>query len=272
MPRKAEADLRQSEESLAEAARMRAEFVAVVSDELRTPLTNILGYAEMLVEGDVGELSLRQLKALAVVDRNAHRLLGLVDDLLLLARLGRVELGQAHEAADVAELVEHAVAELWPSLVGRDLTLAVTVAEDVGAVDGRRDQLKRVLVNLLANAVKHTPDGGGVIVTASRCSTHVTLRVADTGIGIDMADQQQVFEPFVGTRFTRRFAGDGAGLGLATVRAIVDAHDGGITIVSAPGAGTSVSVDLPVRAAPAAGGPMRIAEARPELDDEKRPA
>jgi two-component system phosphate regulon sensor histidine kinase PhoR len=114
---------------------------------------------------------------------------------------------------------------------------------------GDRDQLERVLVNLISNAVKYTPDGGEISIAASKAADTVVLTVHDTGDGIAAADQAHLFEPFFRAEAAQRSTVQGTGLGLAIVRSIVSAHEGEAELVSVPGEGTTVTVQLPLAAA-----------------------
>lgn len=224
----------------------RADFISSVSHELRTPLTSVTGYAEMLLDGDAGPLGPEQEKMVKTIDRNARRLLDLVEDILTVARMDVGVHRLAPESVDIGALVEAAVDAVRPSLVARSLSLRIDVPPFIGTVHADRSQLERVLLNLLSNAVKFTPKGGRITVGADRTAENVTLSVTDTGMGIPIAEQPRMFQRFFRSSTSRDEVIPGTGLGLSIVKAIVGAHGGSIDFESTPGRGTTFRVELPV--------------------------
>jgi signal transduction histidine kinase len=223
--------------------RMRDAFVATVSHELRTPLTSISGFLEMMQEEeqDLGESGKRYLD---VIRRSTNRLHALVEDLLLIAQIeaSRVELQLA--PVDVAELTSRAVEAIRPTADDKGVTLDV-VSDHPPLVRGDSNRLTQVLDNLVSNAVKFTNDGGTVSVSISAEGGDVRLVVADTGIGVALEEQGQVFSRFFRASTATRLAIPGTGLGLAISRALVEQHGGTITFASQEGEGTQVVVTLP---------------------------
>jgi signal transduction histidine kinase len=223
--------------------RMRDAFVATVSHELRTPLTSISGFLEMMQEEehDLGESGKRYLN---VIRRSTNRLHALVEDLLLIAQIEarRVELQLA--PVDVAELTSRAVEAIRPTADDKGVTLDV-VTDHPPMVRGDSNRLTQVLDNLVSNAVKFTNDGGTVSVTIGAENSAVRLVIADTGIGVPLEEQGQVFSRFFRASTATRLAIPGTGLGLAISRALVEQHGGTITFVSQEGKGTQVVVTLP---------------------------
>lgn len=224
----------------------RADFISSVSHELRTPLTSVTGYAEMLLDGDAGALTAEQEKMVKTIDRNARRLLDLVEDILTVARMDVGVHRLSPEPVEVAALVEAAVDAVRPSLVARSLSLRVDIPPLVGKVNADRRQLERVLLNLLSNAVKFTPPGGRITVGADRAGDTLTLSVIDTGMGIPIAEQPRMFQRFFRSSTSRDEVIPGTGLGLSIVKTIVEAHDGTIDFESTPGRGTTFRIELPV--------------------------
>jgi signal transduction histidine kinase len=223
--------------------RMRDAFVATVSHELRTPLTSISGFLEMMQEEEqeLGESGKRYLD---VIRRSTNRLHALVEDLLMIAQIEarRVELQLA--PVDVAELTSRAVEAIRPTADDKGVTLDV-VTDHPPMVRGDSNRLTQVLDNLVSNAVKFTNDGGTVSVSISAENGDVRLVVADTGIGVPLEEQGQVFSRFFRASTATRLAIPGTGLGLAISRALVEQHGGTITFVSQEGEGTQVVVTLP---------------------------
>ncbi|MEA2827503.1 MAG: hypothetical protein QOG43_1942 [Actinomycetota bacterium] len=241
---------------LQEVDKMKTDFLSSVSHELRTPLTSILGYLEMLADGEAGTLAGRQVRILDIVDRNAQRLLILIEELLIMSRVESGTFRMSMGPVELGPLVEGALQAVLPGRAGRDLDVSIDVASDVETIEGDRDQLDRVLINLLSNAVKFTPDGGRVRVTVRADGPDVVIGVSDTGMGIPLADQPRIFERFYRSSTTHHLAVPGTGLGLSITKAIIEEHGGEISIASEPGQGTEVTVRLPVERLPVEGLPV----------------
>ncbi|MGI9021767.1 MAG: ATP-binding protein [Acidimicrobiales bacterium] len=231
---------------LQEADKLKTDFVSSVSHELRTPLTSILGYLEMMSDGYGGEMSGEQARMLGIVDRNAQRLLILIEELLIMSRVESGTFRLTAGPVEIAPLVDGALQAVHPDLVGRDLVVTVDVATDADVIQGDAGQLDRVMINLLSNAIKFTPDGGSVTVSACRDADSVVIRVGDTGMGIPVDDQARIFERFFRSSATQHLAVPGTGLGLSITKAIIEEHGGAISVSSQPGEGTEVVVDLPL--------------------------
>jgi signal transduction histidine kinase/CHASE3 domain sensor protein len=221
-------------------------FVATVTHELRTPLTSILGYTEMLADGDGGELSPLQERGVTAILRNAHRLQDTIGDLLLLDRANNA-VGAAAARIDLAEVTAALHAEFEPLARGRELTL--TGETEQVFVDGDARQLERALRNLLDNAVKFTGPGGTVAYRLRAVPGAAELTVTDTGIGIPPGDLAGLFTPFHRAVNAMDQAVQGSGLGLAIVRNIVAEHGGSVTVESRLGEGSTFTVTLPVAGA-----------------------
>jgi signal transduction histidine kinase len=241
----AQRQLASQNEQLLEAGRVKDEFVALISHDLRTPLTSIMGYLELTLEG--GNLSEEQHRYLDIVDRNAARLLRLVNDLLFVARFEAGQLDLEPGELDLAAVVRQSVTEAEPRAAAGGIELTCE-ASDVAAVQADRGRMFQLLDNLVSNAIKFTPAGGDVRVSLSPVNGVVRLEVSDTGIGIAPAEQKRLFERF----FRASTASDqqipGTGLGLYIARAIVEAHGGSIAVRSELGEGTSFCVELPTGA------------------------
>ena len=244
-------------ERLRKLDRMKDEFIALVSHELRTPLTSICGYLELLLQDDVmAELPEAQHNWLEVIDRNAERLLRLVEDLLLTAQASAGNLALEKAELDIAAVVAQAVQAGTPVAAARGISLTCSM-ESLPLANGDRLRIGQVVDNLVSNALKFTPAGGSVEVRAYAHRFAVRIEVTDTGMGISDEEQSQLFERFFRTARAQEEAIPGVGLGLSISKAIVEAHDGRISVRSAEGVGTTFFVDLPataqrLRAAPAA--------------------
>jgi two-component system phosphate regulon sensor histidine kinase PhoR len=222
-------------------------FVATVTHELRTPLTSILGYTEMLTDGDGGELSPLQRRGVSAILRNAHRLNATVADLLLLDRANNT-VGTGAVRLNLAEVTAALRAEFASQARGREIEFGGE-AEQVW-VDGDARQLERALRNLLDNAMKFTGPGGQVGYRLRVVGTAAVLTVTDTGIGIPEADLAALFTPFHRAANAMDQAVQGSGLGLAIVRDIVAQHGGSVTAESQLGQGSTFTITLPAVAAP----------------------
>jgi signal transduction histidine kinase len=229
---------------LREVDRLKDELVATVSHELRTPLTSILGYLELIRE-DGSELSEEHRTFLEVIDRNARRLLNLVSDLLLVARIdaGRLELDLGE--VDLTSVVRECLVAQQPRADHAGVLLELTETP-LPAIEGDRVRLVQLVDNLVSNAIKFTPSGGRVDVRLNAEAATVVLEVADTGMGIPAAEQDRLFERFFRTTTASERAVQGTGLGLTIAKAIVDAHEGSISVESAERVGTTFRVELPV--------------------------
>ena len=228
--------------------RVRTEFVANVSHELRTPLTAIHGYLETLLGGALEEPE-NARKFLGIVFRHTERLGRLLDDLTDLSNveLGRVSLQLA--AVSLGEVVDSVLAIIRPKAVAGQVSLEARLSPGLAPVAADRDRLAQILINVVDNAVKYTPPGGHVTVSAEPDAVgQIAVSVADTGVGIPAADLPRITERFYRVDKARSRELGGTGLGLAIVKHLVIAHGGELSIDSRPGDGTTVAFTLPVAA------------------------
>jgi signal transduction histidine kinase len=237
---------RQAVEQLREVDRVKDAFVSSVSHELRTPITSILGYTELLEEGVLGALAPSQADAVDRVSRNSHRLLTLISELLTLSRIEENTVVPDGEVLDLGQVVTTGLAVLSPTVARRDVELTVALPPTALHVTGDRDMLERVVINLIDNAVKFTPDGGRVTVALSPCSGRAVLEVTDTGIGVPAHEQQRLFDRFFRSSLAQHHAIPGSGLGLSIAHKIVEQHGGTLEVSSEPGQGSTFRVSLPV--------------------------
>src|SRR5262249_48848112 len=215
-------------EELKELDRMKSDLLANVSHELRTPLTAIKGYTDYIKEGKLGAITEKQEKGLLVVQRNLERLSKSINALLDFSRMdvGRIALNI--QPFPLGQLVEQIVTTLRSELEKKHLVFSAEIETDLPNVIADREKISQVLENLVINAMKFTPDGGRITLSAVRGYAHgrpaAEIRVADTGIGIPSDQLGKIFTRFhqVDSSTTRRFGG--VGLGLAIVKSILDAH------------------------------------------------
>ena len=234
-------------EELQELDRMKDVFVSSVSHELRTPLTSMIGYLEILREGEAGDLTEEQQHFLEIVDRNCHRLTSLINDILFMSRLDTGRFQLERESLDLSRLVAERVESIQPVAERNGVELHLRVDGEV-PVFGDPARLAQVLDNLLSNAVKFTPSGGDVYVTLSTSGDRARLEVRDTGVGIPADEAGRLFERFF--RASTAKSVQGTGLGLSIVKSIVEAHGGTISVSSDVGEGTTIAVDLPLGGEP----------------------
>ena len=232
-------------ERLRDLDRLKENFIANVSHELRTPLASIRGYLEVLLDGDVDPDAARRF--LTVMQRNADRLLHLVDDLLLVTRLPEQDLDLDPIAVDLAELAYQATLACRPLAEHKNITVTEHTEPPV-PVHADPPRLRQALNHLLFNAVKFTPDGGQVTVRVVDDGTDdggPTVTITDTGVGIPETDLPHLFNRFHRGATSDALAAQGVGLGLTIVKAIIDAHHGTISIDRRADQGTTVTVTLP---------------------------
>lgn len=249
--RRIEDALRERAEALEESERIKGEFVEHVSYQLRTPLTTITGYSDMILQGIAGELNDQQQNYLGYVRTAADELEKMVTDILDVAAIDAGQLELDPTDVDLKEVVQDAVELLASKAEHAGVRLAVNAPSGEALINGDPKRLRQITVNLLSNALKHTPRDGRITLAVKRDEDEASLTVTDTGEGIDPDRQATVFERF------ERGARGGAGLGLALVKEIVEMHGGWVDLASAPEEGTTVVCHLPV---------IAKVEGAPELD------
>jgi two-component system phosphate regulon sensor histidine kinase PhoR len=229
---------------------MRSDFVANVSHELRTPLTAIRGYVETLLDTPPTDPEdTRQF--LTIIDRHSERLSRLTEDLLILSDLesGRIQLALQSIAPN--QLIQRVLEIFWDRAAKKDIKLVHDATADVPKLQGDSDRLQQLFINLADNAIKYTPAGGTVTLTAARSADNggppmVEISVRDTGPGIPDKDLPRLTERFYRVDKARSRDLGGTGLGLAIVKHIVQAHQGELKIESTINQGTTVRVRLPM--------------------------
>lgn len=238
---------------LKELDRLKSAFLATVSHELRTPLTSIIGYSEMLAEGLAGALNEEQTDYVRTIMEKGETLLKLISSILDISQIeaGKVRLN--FEPMDAVDLINTSVSSLKPQAQKKGIALEVKVPSRMAAVNGDRDRLRQVVVNLLTNAVKFTPKAGRISVTLTDVAHQPDLNsegyrilVEDSGVGIPADQFDKIFHSFyqVDSSSTREYGG--AGLGLAIVKSFVEGHGGLVRLASEVGHGSRFTLILPV--------------------------
>jgi signal transduction histidine kinase len=227
---------------LARANQLRRQMTADIAHDLRTPLTVIAGYLESLRDGMIGATPRR----FAAMYDETRVLMRLVDDLHMLSMADAGALKLDYQVVDPRRLLERAAVTHQVAAEQHGVTLQVEVAQETPQLMVDTEQLSRVLNNLIANALNHTPEGGRITLAARPVAEGVELAVADTGSGIAEEHLQNIFERFYRADPSRQTQTGGSGLGLAIVRSIVEAHNGRVDVESIPGQGTTFRITLPV--------------------------
>lgn len=247
---RAETALREKAAALEEAERLKLDFLANVSYQLRTPLNAMTGFAEILSNNYFGDLNPKQSEYTKGILEAGHRLMTLIDDILDLSTIEAGYMSLKLETTDIKKLLGE-VFELMREWAAREnLQAMLECPDDIGMsrIDARR--VKQMLVNLVRNAISFTPDGGTITITATGTGERVTIGVKDSGIGINADDQGKLFAPFQRSATTTAHGkAAGPGLGLSLVRNIAHLHGGDVDMQSLSGVGTTVTFTLP-RAGP----------------------
>jgi signal transduction histidine kinase len=227
---------------------MKDEFVSNVTHELRSPLTAVIGYLDLLKGGVFGTFDSEVIEVLTDVQTASNQMLELINDLLDLWRAEGRKVGDTVEMA-VSDFVEAAVRTMLPVAAGKRVSVSVDVAPMITA--GDRRQLERALLNVVGNAIKFTPADGDVKVKAELVDGKALIEVADTGVGIPPSEVEAVFERFYRASTAEKADIPGTGLGLPLVREVIRAHGGEAWIESTVGEGTRFFIELPTLTRPA---------------------
>jgi two-component system phosphate regulon sensor histidine kinase PhoR len=225
--------------------RVRRDFVANVSHELKTPLTAVQGFTETLLAGAIDDPQNR-IRFLEIILEHSRRLARLTDDLLKLSKMDADRLELEIHRLSVSQFVESCVETAQRPAAEKNLRISVNLQEQMPDIAADRRRLAEVLQNLLDNAIQYTPPGGQIMVSATEDDGQVKFTVADTGIGIPQADQPRIFERFYRVDVARSREVGGTGLGLAIARHLVETHGGRIWVESEVGRGSQFHFTVPV--------------------------
>lgn len=226
--------------------RAKSEFLANMSHELRTPLNSIIGFSDLLLEGNSGDLNEKQIRYTSNISNSGKHLLGIINDILDLSKIEAGEMALQYEKVSVKKIVDEVLMVLKPLYTKNDLSLEASHVEDV-VIIADRNKLKQILFNLVGNAIKFTHNGGSVIISSSIEDDMLRIQVKDTGIGISQDDQQKLFEPFkqLDSTLSRKY--NGTGLGLSLVKKLAAMHKGTISVESEVDKGSTFTLSLPVK-------------------------
>ena len=224
---------------------MRKEFVADVSHELKTPLTSIKGFSETLLEGDCDKETEKHF--LTIINDNADRMEKLVQDLLTLSRYDSKKNKNSIVEFDLGELAKKCTEKFEIEVRKRNQSLECFVTADVPPVQADKDGIERVIINIISNSVKYTPNGGKINVYVGYVHNDAYVKIKDTGIGIPKDDLDKVFERFYRVDKARSRKLGGTGLGLSIAKEIIEQNNGNINVSSKVGQGTEVVIRIPVK-------------------------
>ncbi len=224
---------------------MRKEFVADVSHELKTPLTSIKGFSETLLEGDCDKET--EMHFLGIINDNADRMEKLVQDLLILSRYDNKRDESRISEFDLGELAKKCSEKFEIEVLKRKQDMECFVTADVPPVQADKDGIERVIINIISNSVKYTPDGGKISIYVGYVHNDAYVKIKDSGIGIPKEDIDKIFERFYRVDKARSRKLGGTGLGLSIAKEIIEQNNGSINIKSTLGKGTEVVIRIPVK-------------------------
>lgn len=240
--------LRRQAFQLEQASAMKSQFLANVSHELRTPLNAIIGYTHLMLEGVSGEMNRAQQDKLARIDANARHLLAVINDLLDITRIESGKMPVQSERVRLPELIDEVMAEVEPLIAGTRLEVSRILSPDLPEIETDRQKVKQIVLNLLSNALKFTPQGSVAIRLEHDCDAgEISIVVSDTGIGIAEENQKTIFEAFeqANSSYARRQGG--TGLGLTICRRLAHLLDGRIILASRLAEGSTFTLFLPCK-------------------------
>ena len=236
--------------ALTRAEQLRNDFVHHVSYELRSPLTNIIGFIHLLTDGAAGALNDKQMEYTGYILQSSAALLAIINDILDLATIDAGSMALELANVDVRATMDAAARGVQDRLAESSIHLRIVAMDDIGSFQGDAKRIRQILFNLLSNAIGFSSPGQTITLAAMRRDDKIVFKVTDQGRGIPVEHQNRVFD-----RFESNTAGSrhrGVGLGLSIVRSFVDLHGGEVTLQSAPGEGTSVTCVFPMSQQPRA--------------------
>jgi len=226
--------------------RMKSEFVSMVSHEIRSPMNSVLMQIQVILDGLAGELTEKQRNILTRAHLKIENLACMTSELLDLARIESGLITLEREPVSMADVIRDQVAFHLPLAASAAIEMVIDVPEILPHILANRRNMEEVLSNLITNAIKYSPGGGRVTVSASLVNDYLRIRVKDTGMGISTEDQHRIFQRFYRVKDEKTRYINGTGLGLSIVKSILESHQGRIKIESQQGEGSTFSVFLPI--------------------------
>jgi PAS domain S-box-containing protein len=228
-----------------DASRSKGEFLATMSHELRTPLNSIIGFSDMMLSGNVGDLNEKQAKYINHISTGGKHLLELINDILDLSKIEAGKMEIQYESFSVSDVIEEVTMLIAPLALKKKIDLNIQVEPQLGSINADKIKFKQILYNLASNAIKFTPENGYVGITANLVDNMLKISVIDNGIGISTKDLCRLFQPFqqLNSYMTREH--EGTGLGLILVKKYVEMHGGSVWVESEVGKGSTFTYIIP---------------------------
>jgi PAS domain S-box-containing protein len=244
--KEAENTLKRAKDKLEKLNKMKSEFISVVSHDLRTPLTSIKNAVQLIGTEKAGGLNETQTKFMGMAERNIDRLARLINDLLDLSKLEAGKMQLHFAAVDIYQIIEHCIETFKTRADDKSIELERDIAEGLPLVKVDSDRIEQVFANLMDNALKFTPEGGRISVSAHKIDKWIEVGVEDTGVGLSRENREHVFDHFYQTDHTLSQNRIGSGLGLSIVKHLIEAHGGEISVKSELGKGSRFFFTLPI--------------------------
>ncbi len=226
--------------------RVKSEFVAMVSHEMKSPLSSTLLQISIVLDEVVGKLNQKQKDLLHKSKEKIKSMITLMNDLLDVCRIEEGRIIQQMESLNLSEILQRTVDLMRPQAQDKDIDLQTTAEDGLPPIKGNRSGIEALFINLISNAIKYTPSGGEVRVGMAKHGENIEIKVSDTGIGMENADIARIFDKFYRVRSDQTKDITGTGLGLSIVKGVVDAHRGSVSVQSKVGKGTAINVSLPI--------------------------
>lgn len=223
-------------------------FLSTMSHELRTPLNAIIGYSQVMEKGLLGNLSEKQLEYISTIKTSGEHLLSLINDILDISLIEKGELTLIKDAFSIENALNEVLKLIVPQAKAKNIELCSSISPELTSVLGDRKRFKQIILNILTNAVKFTPDNGKITLIAEKNNNEtIKISITDTGIGIKKEELPNVFNEFYQAKGNREKYQGSIGLGLTLIKKLVELHDGEISVESTPGTGTTFYIVFPVQ-------------------------
>ncbi|MBI5696240.1 MAG: sensor histidine kinase [Nitrospirae bacterium] len=237
--------LKNTNDEMRKLEKQKSEFMAMITHDIKSPLSTVITYAEMILGGVITDGGPELKKAVGSIHASGYKILSLVDNFLASSAIEAGKLQLNLRQLDIADFIEDEMPFFTPQMDKKNIVFTLNVEPDIPTVMADKMQLDRVFANIISNAIKYTPSRGGVSVKAGTAGDNVFISVSDTGPGIDPDEVENMFNKYMRAKDTSKF--EGIGLGLFIAKAIVEAHGGVIDVQSTSGEGSTFTINLPAR-------------------------